>query len=149
MSMYLTFLGRVDTIARPLKLPLAAGEVRAGFPSPADDYLESELDLVAHLIQHPSATYYLRAKGTSMEGDKIYDGDLLIVDRSIDPLPGHIVIMSVDGEFTCKRLSKIGSRPYLEAANSEFKPISLSGLDYQCWGVVTHSIHPLAPGFSV
>ena len=100
--MDLSILGRVDTTTPPLKLPLAAGEVRAGFPSPADDDPEAELDLVEHLVQHPSATYYLRAKGTSMTGAGIYDGDLLIVDRSIEPKPGHIVIMSVDGELTCK-----------------------------------------------
>lgn len=149
MSMHLSILGRVDINTPPLKLPLAAGEVRAGFPSPADDYLEAELDLVDHLIQHPSATYYLRAKGTSMTGAGIYDGDLLIVDRSVEPKPGHIVIMSVDGELTCKKLGTIGNRPYLIAANPEFRPMPLDGRECQVWGVVTHNIHSLAPGFSV
>lgn len=149
MSMHLTILGRVDTMARPLRLPLAGGEVRAGFPSPADDYVEIELDLIAHLIKHPSATFFLRAKGTSMEGDGIKDNALLIVDRSINPQPGHIVIMSVDGELTCKKLSIMGSRPYLVASNPEFKPISLTGHDCHNWGVATHSIQPLAPGFTV
>ncbi|WP_230805579.1 LexA family protein [Halomonas sp. IOP_14] len=149
MSMHLSVLGRVDTTYPPLKLPLAAGEVRTGFPSPADDYLEAELDLVDHLVQHPSATYYLRAKGTSMTGVGIYDGDLLIVDRSLEPKLGHIVIMSVDGELTCKKLGSIGNRPYLFAANPEFRPIPLDGKECQVWGVVTHNIHSLAPGFSV
>lgn len=149
MSMHLTILGRVDTMARPLRLPLAGGEVRAGFPSPADDYIEVELDLIAHLIKHPSATFFLRAKGTSMEGDGIKDNALLIVDRSINPQPGHIVIMSVDGELTCKKLSVIGSRPYLMASNAEFKPIPLAGHDCHSWGVATHSIQPLGPGFTV
>ena len=66
MSIHLTIMGRVDTTSPPIKLPLAAGEVRTGFPSPADDYLEGELNLVEHLIKHPSATYFLRAKGTSI-----------------------------------------------------------------------------------
>lgn len=149
MSMHLSVLGRVDTTSPPLKLPLAAGEVRTGFPSPADDYLEAELDLVDHLVRHPSATYYLRAKGTSMTGVGIYDGDLLIVDRSLEPKLGHIVIMSVDGELTCKKLGKIGNRPYLIASNPEFRPIPLDGKECQVWGVVTHNIHSLAPGFSV
>lgn len=149
MSMQFTILGRVDTMARPLRLPLAGGEVRAGFPSPADDYVEVELDLIAHLIKHPSATFFLRAKETSMEGDGIKDNALLIVDRSINPQPGHIVIMSVDGELTCKRLSFMGSRPYLVASNPEFKPIPLTGHDCHNWGVATHSIQPLAPGFTV
>lgn len=149
MSIHLTVLGRVDITAPPLKLPLAAGEVRTGFPSPADDYLEAELDLVAHLVQHPSATYYLSAKGASMTGAGIYDGDLLIVDRSLEPKTGHIVIMSVDGELTCKKLGTIGNRPYLIASNPEFRPIPLEGKECQVWGVVTHNIHSLAPGFSI
>nr|WP_237673548.1 translesion error-prone DNA polymerase V autoproteolytic subunit [Halomonas profundi] len=124
------------------------GTVRAGFPSPADDYVEAELDLVAHLIQHPSATYFVRAKGSSMVEDGIFDNDLLIVDRSITPRPGHIVIMCVDGDLTCKRLSIIGDRPYLTTLDPSFKPIPLTGHDCQAWGVVTHNIHTLAPGFS-
>ncbi|WP_260579152.1 LexA family protein [Vreelandella populi] len=149
MSMHLTVLGRVDTTATALNIPLVGGFVRTGFPSPADDYLEGELDLVSHLIQQPSATYFLRAKGTSMEGVGIYDGDLLIVNRSVEPKPGHIVIMSVDGELTCKKYGKMGNRPYLFASNPNFKPIPLTGRDCEVWGVVTHNIHSLAPGFAV
>lgn len=149
MSIHLSVLGRVDTTAPGINIPLIAGYVRTGFPSPADDYLEAELDLVSHLVHHPSATYFLRAKGTSMEGSGIYDGDLLIVDRSIEPRPGHIVIMSVDGELTCKKYGVMGNRPYLFATNPAFKPIPLSGHDCEVWGVVTHNIHSLAPGFSV
>ncbi|WP_447956490.1 LexA family protein [Vreelandella sp. EE7] len=147
MNMHLSVLGRANT-SFPSKIPLISGFVRAGFPSPADDYLEAELDLVSHLVQHPSATYFLRSKGTSMEGAGIYDGDLLIVDRSLQPRPGHIVIMSIDGEFTCKRYSMMGNRPYLIASNPNFKPIPLMGHDCEVWGVVTHNVHALAPGFS-
>ncbi len=149
MNMSLSVLGRADRFAPPLPIPLVAGFVRTGFPSPADDYLECELDLMEHLVQQPSATYFLRAKGTSMEGAGIYNDDLLIVNRSVEPKPGHIVIMSVDGELTCKKLSTIGNRPYLVAANPEFRPIPLQGKECQVWGVVTHNIHSLAPGFSV
>lgn len=94
MTLHLEIVGQVDESAPATPLPLAAGEVRAGFPSPADDYLEGELDLVAHLIPHPSSTYYLRAKGDSMQGQGIYDGDLLIVDRSLEPRPGAVLIAS-------------------------------------------------------
>lgn len=146
MSMPLEILGRVDEAAEPTPLPLAAGEVRAGFPSPADDYLERNLDLVSHLIPHPSATYYLRAKGDSMQGCGIYDGDLLIVDRSLEARAGHVVVMSIDGELTCKRLEMIGQRPYLLAANDAYPPIPLHGHDVEVWGVVTHNVHALAPG---
>lgn len=146
MSILIDILGRVDQVTAPKLLPLAAGVVRAGFPSPADDYLERDLDLVSHLIQHPSATYYLRAKGDSMRNIGIYDGDLLIVDRSLDPTPGRVVIMSVDGELTCKRLGRIGQRLYLFAANEEYKPIPLEGAECHVWGIVTHNIHAHVAG---
>lgn len=146
MTLHLEIVGRVDESAPATPLPLAAGEVRAGFPSPADDYLEGELDLVAHLIPHPSSTYYLRAKGDSMQGQGIYDGDLLIVDRSLEPRPGAVLIASVDGELTCKSYGLIGNRPYLLAANDAFPPLPLDGHDCEVWGVVTHNVHALAPG---
>lgn len=133
-------IGRADETAKPTLLPLAAGEVRAGFPSPADDYLERELDLVGYFVQHPSATYYVRAKGDSMRNIGIYNGDLLIVDRSLGALPGRVVIMSIDGELTCKKLGKIGQRLYLFAANPKFKPTPLDGKECHVWGVVTHNI---------
>lgn len=149
MSLHVSLVARADSLAPPLTIPLMSGPVRAGFPSPADDYVEAELDLVAHLIHQPSATYFVRAKGSSMEGDGIYDGDLLIVNRSLEPKPGHIVIMSIDGELTCKKLQKFGDRPYLVASNPNFRPIPLTGHDCHAWGVVTHNIHSLAPGFAV
>ncbi|PTL89107.1 peptidase S24 [Halomonas litopenaei] len=146
MSLEVEVLGRVDPHPPRTALPLAATEVRAGFPSPADDYLEGQLDLVAHLVPHPSATFYLRAKGESMKGLGIFDGDLLIVDRSLEPCSGSVLIASVDGELTCKQLGYIGNRPYLLAANEAFAPIPLNGRDCDLWGVVTHNIHALAAG---
>lgn len=94
MSMHLTVLARVDTIAPPVCIPLVGGFF--GLASPADDYIEAGLNLVAHLIQYPTATFYLRAKGTSMVDDGIHDGDLLIVVCSLAPYLGHVVIISVD-----------------------------------------------------
>lgn len=146
MSMLLEVLGRVDQVAPPTALPLAGGEVRAGFPSPAADYVEQELDLVAHLIPHPSATYYVRSRGDSMTGVGIHDGDLLIVDRSIDYKLGHVLIVAIDGELTCKQLGKIGSRLYLLAANDAYPPLPLHNHDCNVWGVVTHNIHAHPPG---
>lgn len=146
MSALLEVMGRVDQVTPPTALPLAAGAVRAGFPSPADDYVERELDLVAHLVPHPSATYYLRARGDSMTGVGIHDGDLLIVDRSVDYETGHVLIVSIDGELTCKQLGRIGSRPYLLSANDAYPPLALHGHDCNVWGVVTHNIHAHPPG---
>jgi len=126
---------------KSFKLPLIASPVRAGFPSPADDYIETQLDLLEHLIQHPSATYYIRVKGDSMQGLDINDGDLLIVDRSLEPKHGYKVIASVDGELTCKRLEHINGSYYLIAGNDEYPPILLDNKDVHIWGVVAHSIH--------
>ena len=140
------YLGTVDESAAPVPLPLAADAVRAGFPSPADDYVETELDLVAHLVQHPSATFFVRAKGDSMETDGIYDGDLLIVDRSLEPRDGDVLIIAVDGELTCKRLGRIGNRPYLLPGNPSYQPIPLENVECHVWGVVTHNVHALRCG---
>lgn len=146
MKMRTEIIGRVGTTTSPQLIPLAADSVRAGFPSPADDYLETELDLVDHLVQHPSATFYVRAKGESMMRHGIYDGDLLIVDRSLEPRNGDVIIIAVDGELTCKQLDLIGRRPYLVSGNSAFTPIPLEGRECHVWGVVTHNIHALRSG---
>lgn len=124
-------------------LPFINSPVRAGFPSPSDDYLETKLDLSEHLIQHPSATYYIRAVGDSMLDYGIFSNDLLIVDRSLEPKTGDILIVAIDGELTCKKLTAIKERLYLTSGNSEYPPIPLTGKDVHVWGVVTHNIHSL------
>ena len=91
---------------REYALPLYGNLVPAGFPSPADDYLEGALDLNAHLVREPSATFFVRAQGESMIGSGIHDGDLLVVDRSMQASDGKVVIVSVNGELTVKRLSR-------------------------------------------
>ncbi len=123
---------------QPLKL--YTGSVAAGFPSPAEDHVDQGLDLNEHLIAKPSATYFARASGNSMEGAKIYDGDLLVVDRSQAPEQGRIVIASVDGQLTCKILD-INNR-CLRAANPDYAPIPLPDeTDLVIEGVVMHVIH--------
>nr|WP_299380324.1 translesion error-prone DNA polymerase V autoproteolytic subunit [uncultured Halomonas sp.] len=143
---YLDVVGRVDDTTATRLLPLFADAVRAGFPSPADDYIERDLDLVGHLVQHPSSTFYVRAKGDSMENDGIYDGDLLIVDRSLEPRNGDVLIIALDGELTCKRLGAIGQRPYLLPGNPNYRPIPLTGVECHVWGIVTHNVHALRRG---
>ncbi|RTR01173.1 translesion error-prone DNA polymerase V autoproteolytic subunit [Halomonas nitroreducens] len=125
--------------------PLLGCRVRAGFPSPADDHLDVEIDLHAHVVRRPAATYFVRAEGDSMLGDGIHDRDLLVVDRSLEPLPGRVVIIAVDGEPTVKRLTRRAGRTFLEASNPRFAPIPLEGRECQVWGVVTHVLHAL-PG---
>ena len=131
-------------ISKSCSLPLALCRVEAGFPSPADDYMEGSLDLNDHIIKHPSATYFVKASGDSMIGAGIFNGDLLIVDRSLEASSGKIVIAEVDGQFTVKRLLKVIDGFSLQSENPNYPPIELQeGNEVVVWGVVTHVIHDL------
>ena len=124
------------------KLPLYACKVQAGFPSPADDYMEGKLDLNEHLVQHPTATFFVRATGESMLGAGIHPGDILVVDRSLEAKSGKIIIAAVDGELTVKRLKKTANGMCLMPENKAFKPLPISDdNDVVIWGVVTNVIH--------
>ena len=119
--------------------PLYASRVSAGFPSPADDYLESTLDLNEHLIKRPASTFFVRAEGDSMTGRGIYDGDLLIVDRSIKSRNGLVVIAAIHGELTCKVLDT--KRRLLVPANRRYSPIPITeDCGFTVEGIVTASI---------
>lgn len=129
----------------PIKFlpPLYSSKIRAGFPSPADDYIEENLDL-NDLIARPSATFFVRVSGNSMQGAGISDGDILIVDRSVSIQTGKIIIAVIDGFLTVKRLLKKNGKVYLCPENSEFSPIELKEEnDIHVWGVVTKVIHEL------
>ena len=131
-------------IVRQCSFPLFLCHVAAGFPSPADDYIEGSLDLNEHVIKHPSATYFVRASGDSMNGAGIFNGDLLIVDRSLEPIHGKVVIAEVDGQLTVKRLSKLKDDFSLQSENASYPPIELQeGNEVVVWGVVTHVLHNL------
>ena len=124
--------------------PLYLARVPAGFPSPAEDYIEGPLDLNRHLIRHPAATFFVRASGDSMLGVGIHSGDLLLVDRSLEARSGQVVIAALDGELTVKELQKTGGRVFLLPHNPDFKRIEVSPRqEFQIWGVVTHVIHAL------
>jgi len=124
-----------------LTLPLYAHRVPAGFPSPADDYVEAHLDLNEFLVAHREATFFVKVKGYSMTGAGIHEGDMLVVDRAIEPTSGKIIIAVVDGELTVKRLGFRHGRPVLRAENPRFKDIELQDAqELQCWGVVTSCI---------
>jgi len=128
--------------ATELLIPIFTSRVQAGFPSPVDDHLEDTLDLNTHLIQHQEATFFVKAQGDSMIGAGIHQGDILIVDKSLTPKSGKIVIAVVDGEFTVKRLHKYKGNITLKAENSEFEDIKITGTDELIiWGVVTSVIH--------
>ena len=116
--------------------------IYAGFPSPAEDHSDLSLDLNDYLVKHPAATFYVYAKGDSMINSGIYDGDLMIVDRSLDPKSNSIVIAVIDGEFTVKKIKKIKSKLYLQPNNALYKPIQItSNMDFIIWGIVTYVIH--------
>ena len=122
-------------------LPLFSSRVSAGFPSPADDYLEGDLDLNEYLIRTPPATFLVRVSGNSMIGKGIYDGDLLVVDRSLEPLDRDVVVAVVEGELTVKQLRFQDKEVWLMPANRRYKPLCVTGMDLQIWGVVSSSIH--------
>lgn len=137
----------VLTFLKPLqnpffRLPLYQTTISAGFPSPADDDLEDKLDLNELLIKHPSATFFLRVSGSSMIKAGIHHNDILIVDRSLEATNGKIVIASINGELTVKRLYREGNRIKLVAENDVYAPIDVTEeADFRVWGVVTSVIH--------
>jgi len=123
-------------------LPLMTSRIAAGFPSPADDYVEDRIDLNAHLILHREATFLLRVSGWSMRDAGIFDGDEILVDRAITPRDGRIVVAAIDGALTVKRLRKIHGRIHLVAENPEFpERVLQEGEDLCIWGVVTRVLH--------
>lgn len=125
-----------------LPLPLYISEVAAGFPSPADGYMDDALDLNELLISHPAATFFVRVSGTSMQEANIYSGDVLVVDRAKEVKHRDIVVAVLNGEFTVKRILKRGKRLFLAPENAKFTPIEVKeGEDFQVWGAVTYVIH--------
>ena len=131
-----------DSTTKKFKIPLLTDSVSAGFPSPADDYTEENIDLNEHLISNPFSTFFLRVKGDSMINAGIKDEDLIIVDKSLIAKPGNIVIAMIDGEFTIKRLSIKNDELYLKAENHNYPDFRFKNhIDVQVWGVVIYSIH--------
>jgi DNA polymerase V len=132
--------------AAPLVLALLACRVPAGFPSPADDYLEGEIDLAQLLIERPAATFLMRVAGHSMTGAGILDGDYVVVDRSLEARPGHVVVAVLSGEMTLRRLRHLkDGRSLLQAEHPDY-PSVVVGEEHpaELWGVVTGVVRKLA-----
>lgn len=141
MSAHLQFFRPAPFPRLRVPLPLVGTKVCAGFPSPADDHLEGEFDLNELLINNPPATFLVRAAGLSMQKADIHNGDLLIVDRSVEAKAGHIIVACLDGEFTVKQLCREGRRVWLQPANEDFPRIEIGPeRDFQVWGVVTGKV---------
>lgn len=122
-------------------IQLSDSPVHAGFPSPADDFIETRLDLNKALIKNPSSTFYARVKGESMVGDGINDGDLLVIDKSVIPYNNCIAVCFLDGEFTLKRVSIKDNEISLIPSNPKFKPIVVTrDNEFLIWGVVSYVI---------
>lgn len=126
----------------PLSLALYSCKIPAGFPSPANDYIDQRLDLNEYLAFNPEATFFLRVQGDSMTGAGIHDGDLLVVDRSLQAKSGNVVIAVVDGEFTVKRLQRLKGKVWLKAENPSYPSLDIQeGQELEIWGVVSHVVH--------
>jgi DNA polymerase V len=127
---------------KKILIPLYEDTVAAGFPSPAEDYIEKKLDLNDLLIKHPAATFFVRVQGSSMQDASILSGDMLVVDRSLPAKNGSIVIAIYNGEFTVKRLKIEGENIFLIPENKTFKAIEIKKSDeFEIWGVVSYVIH--------
>lgn len=125
-----------------LKLPLYLAPISAGFPSPAEDYIDKKLDLNEHLVRHPAATFFVRVTGDSMRDANVASGDILVVDRAVAAKDGHIVIAALDGELTVKRLRRRDGRLSLVPENPDYAAVEVSPeASFEVWGVVTYIIH--------
>ena len=128
-------------IESSMSLPLVDGGIAAGFPSPAQDYIDLKIDLNTELISNPTSTFYAKVKGTSMQDAGIMDGDILVVDKSLDPKDGDTAVCFIDGEFTLKYIKFETDVIYLVPANPKFEPIKVTEENNFCiWGIVTYSI---------
>lgn len=130
-------------LSSELTLPFADQGVRAGFPSPAQDYMTDSIDLNRELIRHPATTFYARASGDSMKDCGIDDGDLLVIDKALEPQDGDIVVAYIDGEFTLKtvRFDDNEKCIWLVPANKEYSPIKITEENnFLIWGVLTYNI---------
>ncbi len=134
----------IPDLSAKSQLSLFEARVSAGFPSPATDYEEDKLDLNRYLIKNPAATFFVRVTGYSLIGAGIYSGDLLVVDRSLEPRDKSVVIAVIDGELTVKRI-RIGKKKItLEPENENYSVQQITeDTDFQVWGVVTNVIHAL------
>ncbi len=128
--------------AKLSSVPVLADAVPAGFPSPAEDYLDMDLNLHDYLVRNPAATFCVRVSGDSMMSANIKSGDVMVVDRALDPTNNSIVLAVLNGEFTVKRIKKRANELYLIADNEQYQPMKITkDVDFQVWGVITFIIH--------
>tara|TARA_Y100000814_G_scaffold161674_1_gene118075 strand:+ start:306 stop:740 length:435 start_codon:yes stop_codon:yes gene_type:complete len=144
--MYIKSYGKISSfdINKSVIIPLYNYSISAGFPSPADDHLEKNLDLNEYLIKNPTSTFFVRVQGDSMVGAGINSNDILIVDRSLEMSNGKIIIAVLYGELTVKRLRLSKNEMWLDADNNKFDPIKVTEeMNFHVWGIATNVIHKL------
>jgi DNA polymerase V len=131
-------------------LPLYSLGVQAGFPSPAQDYTQASLDISAHMVKNKDATFYLRVEGESLKEFSVNSGDIVVVDKSLQPLDNNLVIAALDGELVLRRLRKVGKRVFLSLGNDDDDALEItssnSGETIEIWGTVTFVVHDLRSG---
>lgn len=128
-------------VSSTLPLQYADEGIRAGFPSPAQDYLEQAIDLNKELIRHPASTFYGRVVGNSMSGEGIEEGDILIIDKSLELMDGDLAVCFINGEFTVKRVKLEKDFAWLVPSNPDYQPIKVTKDDeFTIWGIVTYTI---------
>jgi DNA polymerase V len=139
-----SYAARPPSASGTLELPLSIARVPAGFPSPAEDYLENSLDIAKYLVKRPKATFFMKVVGDSMVGVGINDGDLIVIDRADQVKDGSIVVARLNDEFVVKRFRVINGCPWLYPANDQYEPIEITeGADFEIWGCVTFAITSL------
>ena len=128
-------------ISSDLPLPFASEGIQAGFPSPAQDYITESIDLNREIVRHPAATFYGKVSGTSMIDEGIEPGDILVIDRSLEPADGDLAVCCIDGDFTLKRIHLVPGAVWLVPSNENFDPILVTPDNkFEIWGVVTYTI---------
>ncbi len=129
-------------LSTELEIPIADEGVRAGFPSPAQDYIGRSIDLNRELVAHPESTFYGRVEGDSMEEAGIFDGDIMVIDRALEPRDGAIAVCRVDGEYTVKFVEFHPDHVMLIPANPAYRPMRIDASErFDVWGIVTYVIH--------
>lgn len=129
-------------VSKNTTFPLMLTPISAGFPSPGEETIETDLDLNQLMIKHPSATFLMRVAGDSMKNIGIFDGDIVVVDKSLNPKSKDIIVAYIEGDFTLKRFLRNGDKGQLQPENDDYSPLLLDGdSDFQVWGVVTYTIH--------
>jgi DNA polymerase V len=137
-------VSRIDAFEQRHKLetPMFLVKISAGFPSPADDYIDGKIDLNEHLVAHPAATFFVRVEGDSMKDAGIFSGDILVVDRSLEARQNSVIVAILNGEFTVKHFCLTEHGVTLVPANTAYSPVKISDeMDFEVWGVVTNVIH--------